>query len=95
MTQPEPPTRTRGRRAVAGLTRAQFLGAAALGIGAAVSGARLSKAAQDARERMATRPIPSSGKALPVVGCGTWRTFDVGPGAAERAPLAEVLRILF
>lgn len=45
--------------------------------------------------KMQTRPIPSSGKPLPVVGCGTWRTFDVGPTAADRAPLAEVLRVLF
>jgi aryl-alcohol dehydrogenase-like predicted oxidoreductase len=48
-----------------------------------------------AAERMLTRRIPSTGQRLPVVGCGTWRTFDVGPGAAERAPLAEVLRVLF
>lgn len=45
--------------------------------------------------RMHTRPIPSSGEALPVIGCGTWQTFDVGTGSDERAPLAEVLRILF
>ncbi|MGH8432603.1 MAG: aldo/keto reductase, partial [Solimonas sp.] len=38
---------------------------------------------------------PSSGEMLPVVGCGTWRTFDVGASPRERAPLAEVLRILF
>ncbi len=44
---------------------------------------------------MHTRKIPSNGEALPVVGCGTWRTFDVGTQPAERAPLAEVLRILF
>jgi len=30
-----------------------------------------------------------------VVGCGTWRTFDVGNHPAERAPLAEVLNVLF
>lgn len=46
-------------------------------------------------ERMSTRPIPSSGEALPVVGIGTWQTFDVGPSAAERAPLTEVLRLFF
>jgi diketogulonate reductase-like aldo/keto reductase len=45
--------------------------------------------------KMQSRPIPSSGAALPVVGCGTWRTFDVGPQPKDRAPLAEVLRILF
>lgn len=38
------------------------------------------------------RPIPGSGETIPVVGLGTWRTFDVGDAAAERAPLKEVLR---
>jgi diketogulonate reductase-like aldo/keto reductase len=32
---------------------------------------------------------------LPVIGCGTWRGFDVSSGAAERARLAEVLQVLF
>jgi len=41
-----------------------------------------------------TRPIPRSGEALPVVGLGTWQTFDVGPNAPERAELKEVLRRL-
>src|SRR5262249_35108669 len=45
--------------------------------------------------RMHTRKIPSTGELLPVVGCGTWRTFDVGAAPAERAPLAEVLSVLF
>jgi len=44
---------------------------------------------------MQKRTIPSSGEALPVVGCGTWQTFDVGPSPHERAPLAEVLHTLF
>jgi diketogulonate reductase-like aldo/keto reductase len=47
------------------------------------------------QERMQTRPIPSSGEALPVVGVGTWRTFDVGTSVPERAPLRQVLSILF
>jgi diketogulonate reductase-like aldo/keto reductase len=38
------------------------------------------------------RPIPSSGEMLPVIGLGTWQTFDVGSSTAERQPLAEVLR---
>jgi diketogulonate reductase-like aldo/keto reductase len=38
--------------------------------------------------------IPSSGEALPIIGVGTWQTFDVGAGAAERAPLREVLKLL-
>ncbi len=46
-------------------------------------------------ESMLTRRIPSTGSSIGIVGCGTWRTFDVGSKPADRAPLAEVLRILF
>lgn len=38
------------------------------------------------------RPIPSTREILPVIGIGTWQTFDVGSAAAERAPLEEVLQ---
>lgn len=47
------------------------------------------------KESMRTRPIPSSGEPLPVIGIGTWQTFDVGSDAAARAPLQEVLRLFF
>jgi aryl-alcohol dehydrogenase-like predicted oxidoreductase len=40
-----------------------------------------------------TRAIPSSGEELPVVGIGTWQTFDVGASPAERRPLEEVLKL--
>jgi diketogulonate reductase-like aldo/keto reductase len=40
---------------------------------------------------MLTRTIPSSGEKLPVIGIGTWQTFNVGASAAERAPLEGVL----
>jgi diketogulonate reductase-like aldo/keto reductase len=43
---------------------------------------------------MLTRPIPSTGEALPVIGLGTWRAFDVGTGEAARRPLREVLGLL-
>jgi len=43
---------------------------------------------------MITRPIPSTGEAMPVVGLGTWPVFDVGDGAAERAPLKAVVEAL-
>jgi aryl-alcohol dehydrogenase-like predicted oxidoreductase len=65
-----------------------------LAVGAASSLA-LGGSARAAGEKMQTRKIPSSGAALPVIGCGTWRTFDAGPTPAERGPLAEVLRTLF
>jgi aryl-alcohol dehydrogenase-like predicted oxidoreductase len=45
--------------------------------------------------RMQQRKIPSSGETLPVVGVGTWQTFDVGAAAADRAPRAAVLDTLF
>jgi diketogulonate reductase-like aldo/keto reductase len=38
------------------------------------------------------RPIPKGRDVLPVVGIGTWQTFDVGAKAAERAELKQVLR---
>jgi aryl-alcohol dehydrogenase-like predicted oxidoreductase len=41
--------------------------------------------------KILTRTIPSSGEAVPVIGLGTWQTFDVGASEAERASLAEVL----
>jgi diketogulonate reductase-like aldo/keto reductase len=41
-----------------------------------------------------SRPIPSSGETIPVVGLGTWRVFDVGGSAAERGPLKDVLKNL-
>jgi len=40
-----------------------------------------------------SRAIPSSGELLPVVGLGTWQTFDVGSAAADRAPLEATLRL--
>ena len=30
------------------------------------------------KSTMLTRPIPSSREAIPVIGLGTWQTFDVG-----------------
>ena len=35
--------------------------------------------------------IPASGEALPVIGVGTWQTFDVGGDPAARGALKEVL----
>ena len=40
---------------------------------------------------MLSRRIPSTGEMLPVIGLGTWQTFDVGNSKEERAPLADVL----
>jgi len=71
------------------LTRSTLLGLVGA---AALAGGRVGA---QTGARMHQRKIPSSGEMLPVVGCGTWRTFDVGSRSEERAPLAEVLKILF
>jgi diketogulonate reductase-like aldo/keto reductase len=39
------------------------------------------------------RPIPGTGELLPVIGLGTWQTFDVGPSPVSRADVKEVLRL--
>jgi len=39
---------------------------------------------------MLTKQIPSTGEAIPVIGMGTWQTFDVGPTREARKPLEEV-----
>jgi diketogulonate reductase-like aldo/keto reductase len=38
-----------------------------------------------------TRPIPSSGEQLPIVGLGTWRTFNVGDDPEGRDACAAVM----
>ena len=75
---------------VTNLKRSAFLGLA----GATLFG-RPAAAQSTAGSRMHQRKIPSSSEMLPVVGCGTWRTFDVGGKAEDRAPLSEVLKVLF
>ena len=44
---------------------------------------------------MHTRAIPSSGEQLPVIGCGTYRGFDVGLNSAAYRQLPGVLDALF
>ena len=44
---------------------------------------------------MHTRPIPSSGERLPVIGCGTYVGFDVEPNTAAYRELPAVLQTLF
>jgi diketogulonate reductase-like aldo/keto reductase len=42
-----------------------------------------------------TRRIPSSGEALPVIGLGSWITFNVGNDPAAREACVEVVRAFF
>jgi diketogulonate reductase-like aldo/keto reductase len=85
---------SRGSDGTANLTRAGFLRLAA-GTASAMALGRRAYGQASTGEKMQTRKIPSSGEALPVVGCGTWQGFDVGEGAEARAPLESVLETLF
>lgn len=48
-----------------------------------------------ARGPILTRRIPSSGEQLPLVGLGSWITFNVGDDPVARAECAEVMRAFF
>ena len=67
-------------------TLLRLLGAAAMARGA------MSTNSAEAQPRMTTRRIPSTGEEIPVIGVGTWQTFDVDSSPAARAPLRDVLR---
>jgi diketogulonate reductase-like aldo/keto reductase len=47
------------------------------------------------RGQILTRRIPSSREELPLVGLGTWITFNVGDDPVGRAECAEVMRAFF
>ena len=72
-------TRPLSRRALLGSTAA--LGAAAL-VRSPLGAAEV--------EPLLTRPIPSTGEHLPLVGLGSWITFNVGDDSEARDGCAEV-----
>ena len=57
---------------------------------AAATGPTAAFAQKPAAPAMLTRAIPSTGEKLPVIGMGTWQTFDVRP--KEAAPLEGVMK---
>lgn len=52
-------------------------------------------AAAQAAARVATRPIPSSGEPIPLVGLGSWITFNVGNDPRARDACADVMQAFF
>jgi diketogulonate reductase-like aldo/keto reductase len=63
---------------------------------AAASATALSARTSLARaDSLLTRPIPSSGEGLPVVGLGSWITFNVGYDEVARASCADVIGNFF
>ncbi|HSD74682.1 MAG TPA: aldo/keto reductase [Steroidobacteraceae bacterium] len=51
--------------------------------------------AADAKQRLITRKIPSTGEAVPVIGLGTSGALDVGDTPEERADVEAVLKRFF
>lgn len=78
-----------------GMTRRDALKlGAGLGAGLLVgAGGHLGRAtaATAALPDLITKPIPSSGEELPIIGIGTARRYDVGTSEAERYPLRNVV----
>jgi diketogulonate reductase-like aldo/keto reductase len=61
---------------------------------AALASGMAPQAIYAAQDKMLTRPIPSSGEALPVVGVGTWQVFDVGGDAEELEVRRKIIELL-
>jgi diketogulonate reductase-like aldo/keto reductase len=72
------------------LARAAGLGAAA-GLGLMLPQGR----AQAATGPMQMRAVPATGELIPVIGMGSWITFNVGQDIAIRTARAEVLKTFF
>lgn len=73
------------------ITRRALVHAAAVGAAAAV----LRPLSALAQEPLLTKPIPSSGEQLPLVGLGSWITFNVGDDPQLRAECTAVMRAFF
>lgn len=67
------------------------------GLGAGVLAAGVAPAPGLAGEmpEMTTKPVPSSGDEIPVIGMGTWQTFNVGSDEKLRDERTEVLEAFF
>jgi diketogulonate reductase-like aldo/keto reductase len=67
----------------------RLIGAGGAGLLLQIPTSRAQAAGQSSS--MLARAIPSSGEKLPVIGLGSWHTFDVGPGSPQLKQLEEVL----
>ena len=74
------------------VTRRAFLASMAA-LGAAVPFARSSKSTAAAMPL--TKAIPKTGERLPVIGMGSWKTFNVGDDSSAREVRVQVLKTFF
>jgi diketogulonate reductase-like aldo/keto reductase len=78
------------------LNRRSFLANTAIAAaGTILPGVAMS--AESKAQTMLSRPIPRAvnPESLPVIGMGTWNTFDVSTSVQERAPLLDVLKAFY
>jgi diketogulonate reductase-like aldo/keto reductase len=80
------------KRAISRRQAAKLIGATSAGLLLPIGASRVFAASESTE--MMKRAIPGSGEKLPVIGLGTWQTFDVGSSEADRAPLEQVLSSL-
>jgi diketogulonate reductase-like aldo/keto reductase len=73
------------------LTRRGFLS----GLAAAGGASLLGPGPTRAQAALLTKPIPSSGEALPLIGLGSWITFNVGADPIARDNCVDVMRAFF
>ena len=64
-------------------------------VGAGASASAFSRPARAAAASLLTRAVPSSGEALPLVGLGSWITFNVGTDPVARARCTQVMGAFF
>jgi diketogulonate reductase-like aldo/keto reductase len=70
---------------------AKLIGASAAGLLLPVRASQ--GQAKSESSTMLTRPVPSTGEKLPVIGLGTWRTFDVDLTSDNRRQLGDALSL--
>jgi diketogulonate reductase-like aldo/keto reductase len=76
-----------------GNSRRAFLAAMGAGIGLVVMPLR--GLTTSGTRSVVTKPIPATGEGVPVIGTGTWITFNVGEDPVAREQRTEVLRCFF
>ena len=74
------------------LTRREWMKLVAAGIAGATLAPHIGLAASNG---MKMKPIPASGERIPVIGMGTWRTFNVGDDEQLRLDRTRVLEAFF